>query len=867
MNQYRPIAIIGYGCVFPPDGSDPQKYWDNVLNGKDGISDVSEKYWKKKLYYSDDRSAEDKTYCCKGGKIIDYRFPAEAAVRYGIDTAETEKLNASQQMVLDTVLQAYGMMNNSLHDKSPDRVGMYLGNMLGDESFTDYNIASHVEYVKECIRSSQAYQQMTSKEQNELIAELDKYIAENFNRHIRIDEINSIHSALLGTVSKLIGANGAGTIVDGACSGSCLVIDEAIKSLHNKDNDICIVSAVLGNMVVTGNIGFAKIGGLSKMNGSRPMDYMADGLIPGEGAGTLILKDLSCAIRDGDNIYGVIRGSGSASDGKGQSIYAPSSSGQLKAMQRSLERSGLQAADIDYIETHATGTMVGDKIELNTVKMFFEGVSPEEKKVSIGSVKSLIGHSFSAAGMANIVKVLEAMKRKIMPPVHHFTKLPEGISFEGTCLYINTEAREWLTKDMVTPRRAMVNAFGFGGINANVLLEEFVLDYHRTICNSIVDETDDDMDIAIVGIGCIDTKKEELKFPFLRFRIPPAILAQIDLSQQLGIIAADRAIQDHGEDNFKGKQTGVYVGAMLGAEKSMMSDLRVRFPEYIEALEHCSLYNALSDEHKTEINTAIAEHFRGLFPKVEEDTLPGYMDNIIAGRISNFFDFDGANEVCDRDLISFGAALYQAVYSLHQRENDIALAGCVQTNNSKEYIRLIADELQRNGVSDLPEFRNGGVFFVLKRMEDVTEHDKVYARILSVKFRNNYGTKTVYGEDCYLGADMGFRLLDTIKEKNAVSSDYFSTLNGISLFGIGSEIEFCGKDYRSNLIKDKDSIPKRYIKTAYFGSETQDTLFDHKCSEEEARNKLYRVAIVYYTDQELEKRIALGKRVIKENRS
>lgn len=863
MTQYRPIAIIGYGCVFPPDSYNPQSYWENVLQGKEGISDVSETFWKKKLYYSEDRSAEDKTYCCKGGKILDYHFPAAVCEQFGIAPADAEKLNTSQQMVLDTILQAYGMMNRSLQDMPNGKVGMYLGNMLGDESFTDYNIASHTEHVRNCIRESQAYQQMSPDAQNALLAELDQYIAENFNRHIRIDEINAIHSALLGTVSKMIGASGAGTIVDGACSGSGLVIDEAIKSLHNHDSEVCIVSAVLGNMVVTGNIGFAKIGGLSKKNGSRPMDCMADGLIPGEGAGTLILKDLKQAMQDGDRIYGVIRGSGAASDGKGQSIYAPSSTGQLKAMQKSLKRSGLQAADIDYIETHATGTMVGDKIELNTIKMFFEGVSPDEKRVALGSVKSLIGHSFSAAGMANIVKVLEAMQRRIMPPVHHFTQLPDGISFAGTGIYINTEAAEWRTKDSHTPRRAMVNAFGFGGIDANVLLEEFVPAYHQALCSSLPDDHASDPDIAIVGIGSFDAKQEELKFPFLRFRIPPAILAQIDSGQQLGLIAADRAIQDYGADRFKEHPTGVYVGSMLGAEKAMMSDLRVRFPEYLEALEHCGSYLALSDAQKTEIGDAIASHFRGMFPKVEEDTLPGYMDNIIAGRIANFFDFDGANEVCDRDLLSFGAALYQAVNSLQQQENDLALAGCVHTNQIPEYIRLISDEMQRKGVTELPAFQSGGVFFVLKRTADVTAEDKVYARIRSVKFTQDPDAKLVSGSDCYLGADLGFRLMHAITAQNAESQTYLSGLTGASLFGGSLEITFCGKDHTQEQPQQTEQTVPQNLKTAFFGSDSLDTLFEHPCMEDDAQNQFYRAAIVYYTDEELLKRMEFGKKVVK----
>lgn len=856
MTPYRPIAILGYGCVFPPESNNPQIYWENILKGTDGISDVSEAFWKKRLYYSENHSAEDKTYCCKGGKILRYKFPTESCAQYGILVSETERLNTSQQMVLDTILQAFCMMDWNRKKPTADKIGMYLGNMLGDESFTDYNIASHAKFVRNCIRETQAYQQMTPDDRQALLAELDQYLDDNFNRHIRIDEINTIHAALHGTVSKIVGADGVGMIIDGACSGSGLVIDEAIKSLHNRDNAICIVSAVLGNMVVTGNIGFAKIGGLSKKNGSRPMDYLADGLIPGEGVGTLILKDLEQAMRDGDRIYGVIRGSGAASDGKGQSIYAPSSTGQLKAMQKSLKRSGLQASDIDYIETHATGTMVGDKIELNTIKLFFDGISADEKKVALGSVKSLIGHSFSAAGMANIIKVLEAMQRKIMPPVHFFTKLPDGMSFEGTGLYVNTEAKDWCTRDSETPRRAMVNAFGFGGINANVLLEEYVPTYHQKLCGQLHASLQQDVDIAIVGVGYFDAAQEEMKFPFLRFRIPPAILAQIDSGQQVGLIAADRAIQDFGADRFRNEHTGVYIGAMLGAENAMLSDLRVRFPEYIEALESCRTFRNLNAVQQSEIGVAVSEQFRGMFQKIEEDTLPGYMDNIIAGRIANFFDFDGANEVCDRDLLSFNAALYQAVYSLQQGENTLAIAGCVHTNMLPEFLQIITDEMRRKGLSEPPTFQSGGICFILKRMMDVTANDKVYARIRSVGFVQDLETKLVLGDSCYLAADQGFRLMRTITELNAAGTDYCYTLKGRSIFGGSSNITLCGKDY----INDKKD--EKSLKTVYFGSETLEKLFECPCDIQEAQKMLFRAAIVYSTDEELKTRIGLGKKVV-----
>lgn len=905
MKKYKPIAIIGYGCIFPPDSYDTKKFWENVVSGVDGIIDVSEKYWKQELYYSPDLSAMDKTYCKKGGKVEGYGFPYDKYEKYRISKENVDRLNRSQQMILDTVLQSFSMMSPASVNDKTKTVGMYLGNMLGDESFTDYIISNRVKEAESYFKNSIAFNHLTEEEKKELLREFEEDIRGKFGRHRKIDEVNILQSSLLGALKEILHVKGMGAIIDGACSGSGLVIDEAIKSLHNGDNDVCIASAVLGNMVVTGNIGFAKIGGLSKKNGSRPLDSLADGLVPGEGAGTLVLKDLSRAVEDGDTVYAVIRGSGVSSDGKGQSIYAPSSRGQLKAMKKSLERSGLQKEDIDYIETHATGTMVGDKIELNTIKEFFRGWKADEKKVALGSVKAQIGHSFSAAGMANIIKVIEGIRHKQMPPTHMFTKLPEGMSFEGTPLYINTSMKEWNTKSRNVPRRAMINAFGFGGINANVLIEEYLPSGQSVQSTK---ESDKETDIAIVGMGCLDFNASDVKewyqktekmdfpkpsyipsekwsldpeqngkllefqinkidFPFLKFKIPPAILAQIDRSQQIGLIAAGKAIGDYGEDGFKNKGTGVYVGSMLGVESAIKSDMRVRYIEYIDSLKNLKSFQKLSKTDRNTIIESVNKGFCNYLPKVEEDTLPGYMDNIIAGRISNFYDFDGANEVCDCDFLSFTAALYQAVCSLNSYENDLAVVGGIHANMSIELLKLVDDLMKRRGNEKQTIMAEGGVFFVLKRYCDVKAGDKVYARIKEIKFLEKADNQnksrsgkieTSDGEVFYLGANEGFRLMNNIRINNQISHDYLFEQTGASLFGNSMSVTVCGKDY---VEKKETDAP---LRTAYFAANSFDKIFENCYTDTDLFNHefQYKVAIVYRSEDELSRKIEKCKKLL-----
>ncbi len=270
---------------------------------------------------------------------------------------------------------------------------------MGDEAFSDYSINLRAQEFYHYLNNDPEYLRLADDTKEEIRHKFFKVVDEKFKKLDKENYESILHSALGKAVCNFLGVKGSAIIVDSACSAGVLVIDEAIKHLQNNKLKTCITSAVLGNMNVTGNVAFAKIGGISPSH-SSPLDHKANGLIPGEGAGTIILKSLENAIKDGDRIYAVIRGVGSASDGKGKSIYAPSSLGQVTAMRKSLLRAGLNPGEIEYIETHATATPVGDKVELNTLKMLYENEDLPKQSVALGSIKSQIGHSFSVAGMA-----------------------------------------------------------------------------------------------------------------------------------------------------------------------------------------------------------------------------------------------------------------------------------------------------------------------------------------------------------------------------------------------------------------------------------------------------------------------------------
>ncbi len=215
---------------------------------------------------------------------------------------------------------------------------------------------------------------------------------------------------------------------------------------------------------------FTRLGAMSASGMIRPFDRRADGLVPGEGGGAVVLKRLADAIRDGDEIYAIIKGVGSASDGKEVDVLAPSSAGQIAALETAYADAGIDRDTIGYLELHGTGTVAGDTAEIATVKSFFGTVREPAAARAMGSVKSMIGHTLPASGMASLIKAALALSNKVLPPSLHCEEPRPELA--DAPFYINTQTRPWIHNPALGPRRAAVNAFGFGGINAHIILEE-----------------------------------------------------------------------------------------------------------------------------------------------------------------------------------------------------------------------------------------------------------------------------------------------------------------------------------------------------------------------------------------------------------
>ena len=929
----EPVAIIGYGCVYPNQINTTQKFWKMVLNGDICVKEIPDDRWDWRLYYSADRSKVDKTYSKYAACIENYQLsPA-----YKELLAEDKlTFNRTQTMIYDTICQALEKTQYDGKSIGKTVTSFFLGNMLGDDAFANYSLWLRGKEVLDSIDNASDRLELNKEKVDKMKTDVMSEIEKKFPPLDASQPEKYIGSYLALAIKEAFELKGISTIIDGACSSSILALDEAIKSLHSKEEDMCIVSGALGSVNVIGSVGFSKIGGLAEQYG-HPLDENTTGLNLSEGVGTIIIKRLKDAKRDNDKIYGVITGIGSSNNGAGKSIYSSSVNGQYDAMKKALGSAGIASSELDYIETHATGTPAGDVVELQSIHKLFEENQQTQKTVAIGNLKRQIGHSFSAAGMANVIKVLESFSHNIMPPTWGFKALPKDCTLDDTPLYLNLEQKEWI-KESNLPKRTLINAFGFGGVNSSAILEEYLPKFDYKDDKDAIDYSK--LDVSIVAMGVIDGKftgKEHwnqerynevsgskhypdnrwneriaklydnyleegwfiptINFPCLKFRTPPKIISQLDRSQTIALLAADEAIKEYGEKTLRGSNTSVYVAKFMGTEKCCDVNIRVRVQEYIKCLKETTYFNELDSESQNTIIDQIRQDLSEYVPQVEEDCLPGYMDNIVSGRISNFFDLRGSSMVIDSGSDSFSLALRHGIDDLILGKSEHVLVGGMSTNMAPEQLSLYSAYMEKR----LPENERqayipceGAIFYVLKKTEDVTPEEHVYARIISVQDEEfevikAYGNENLEHmnykisnkEPYYFGADMGFRLLDGMKHLEKLKEQMLPTsvwIKDTPIVGGEFKVRLVDKDYdltkeieeakeEDNLMDEEGIVNIEPYHILAITADSSEELLE-RCKEINKTNyrtikrtpkewKEYRISIVYQEWNDLEKKLRL----------
>ncbi len=476
MSTMEPIAIVGMSSLFPA-AVDLREFWENIVRERDCLTDVPASRWRIEDYYDPDPAVPDKTFSKRGGFIPDIDFDP---MEFGLPPNILEVTDVSQLLALVVAREAFADAGYGDAQRPFDRsrTGVILGVGGGQKLITPLTARLQYPVWERAIRSCGVSEEDTAR-----IVERLKLA------YIRWEE-NSfpgmLGNVISGRIANRFDLGGTNCVVDAACASSLSALKMALSELAEGRSDLLLTGGVDTDNSPFMYLCFSKTPAFSRSDQIRPFDANSDGMMVGEGIGMMLLKRLADAERDGDRVYAVIRGIGTSSDGKFKSIYAPRPEGQMLALRRAYENAGFSPATVGLVEAHGTGTVAGDLCEVTALSAVLAEAGAAPGSTAIGSVKSQIGHTKAAAGAAGMIKAALALHHKVLPPTLNVTSPNAKFGLDDSPLYVNTKPRPWVRDAGQPPRRAGVSAFGFGGTNFHVVLEEYQAEHaepyrlHRT---------------------------------------------------------------------------------------------------------------------------------------------------------------------------------------------------------------------------------------------------------------------------------------------------------------------------------------------------------------------------------------------------
>lgn len=462
-------AIVGMGAVFP-GAADLAAYRRNLLAGTDSIGDVPPGRWDPEVYYdpagASGPAAGDRFYCRRGGFVDG--LAAFDPTRFGIMPAAVEGAEPDQMLALHATAEAIADAGGE--DRLPaDR--SRIGVVLGRGGFMGVATARLDQRVRTAHQLAQTLREIAPELGERRIAQVRSAFQEAMGPERPDASIGLVPSFTAARTANRLDFRGPAYTLDAACASSLLAVDQAVGLLAGGRCDAVVAGAVHHCHIATLWSVFTQLRALSPSERIRPFDRRADGTLLSEGTGVVLLKRLADAERDGDRVYAVIRGTGVAGDGRAASLMSPLVAGQVRALERAWREAGLDPrapGALGLLEAHGTGTPVGDAAELDTLAQVFGPPMDGGSGIGFGSVKSMLGHTMQASGMAGLIKAALAVHEGVLPPTLHLEEPHPDLV--RTRMRPVTAAEPWERGPM--PRRAGVNAFGFGGINAHVVLEE-----------------------------------------------------------------------------------------------------------------------------------------------------------------------------------------------------------------------------------------------------------------------------------------------------------------------------------------------------------------------------------------------------------
>lgn len=716
MSSSPRIAIVGAAGVFA-GAPTLDHLWRNICSGTDASCDIPQEHWSVPVcdIYDPVPGRPDKISSLRGYVVTDWQCnPAGLDLPDGL----LSKLDPLFHLTLKTARAAWrDAVTNSL---DRHRVATIFGNLV----LPTVAAAAFADTVLGCMIEDSIFGNATPKLTN----------LEPLNR-----KSAGLPAQLL---ARALGLGGLAMNLDAACASSLFALKLACDELTSGRADAVLAGGVCRPSCLYTQVGFSQLRALSASGRSAPFDVAADGLLVGEGAGFFVLKRTQDALEHGDTIHAIIAGIGLSNDTRGN-LLAPDQEGQLRAMRGAYEQAEWHPDDVDLIECHATGTPVGDPVELSSLSELWKDRPWHPGQCVVGSVKANVGHTLTAAGAAGLLKVLLALRQRRLPPVANVTRPRGEINNQRSAFRLLTEAAAWNQRGPGVPRRAAVSAFGFGGINAHVLIEEWLPTRNGAYVASDIVPSDHKSPIAVVGvsakIGSTPTEEvvshrlwgleksglseahrfdnlavklrlmDDLRIDPSEFRMPPRDLEEM-LPQQLVMLqVAVEAVTKSGWSRKLALRTGVFIGLGLDANATNFQ-LRWSLAEFAR---HWS--------EKRSLNLIIPELERWLQaardcvgPPMNAGWALGSLASITASRIARVLGIGGPSFVVCNDGVAGLAALHIAGEHLRRGELDAAIVGAVDLPGDAR--ELVARALEGN--LDSTPICDGAIALVLRRQQD-----------------------------------------------------------------------------------------------------------------------------------------------------
>jgi PfaB family protein len=748
----EPIAIVSYGGVFP-GARDLDAFWKIVELGIDTSKAAPIERWilSPAQIQNPTPGTADCVYTDRGCFVDDFELRLS-----GLNISEelVKALDPAFAFALEAGRSAFLGARMDATDRS--RIGIVLGNIALPTDASSKLCEQLLTPVLESMASGRSQKP----------AALGAFA---FNRHV---------SGLpAGVLAQALGLGGGSSTLDAACASSLYALKLACDELRSGRADAMLVGGMSRPDSLYTQMGFCQLRALGRSGRCAPFDASSSGLIVGEGAAVVALKRLDTALGDGDTIHALIRGIGLSNDLDGN-LLSPSSEGQLRALKTAYRQAGWTPDQVDMIECHATGTPVGDAVEFESLLQLWKDRPWHSGQCVLGAVKANIGHLLTASGGAGLIKILLALKHNILPATANFNQAK--IPLAGSPFQVLQESRPWNRRHPGTPRRAAINGFGFGGINAHVLIEEWTGQIEPK--HPSAKPSQPPVAVAIVGMAASvgrwpNLRKfqervlggggeelpsehrswrnvpsdqlravfgvtgrlfpgyylDDLSIPVNRYRIPPKELSELLPQQALMLEAARSALADARAAKTEPERTGVFVGLGLDMRTT---DFHLRWSTLEGAGESAS---------------------DSAGPALTADRTMGALAGINASRIAKEFHFGGpSHTVCSEDCSGI-RALEIAVRALQRGELDQALAGAVDiagdlrtlmaTDAIRPYSRRgEAKPFDVNADGAVPG--EGAVALVLKRLDDaLRDGDRVYAVIRGVGSARGGGIQNICSPD------------------------------------------------------------------------------------------------------------------------